>query len=101
MWTGSGIRAQGPGWSMSSSRTASARRRKRSRSAWAAARFPSCRWSEKWRHCLNPDWQTVDAETVSRLQAIIRFDTTNPPGNELPLALYLEAALHAEGIETP
>jgi acetylornithine deacetylase/succinyl-diaminopimelate desuccinylase-like protein len=49
---------------------------------------------------LRPDWQSADVETVSRLQAIIRFDTTNPPGNELPLALYLEAALREEGIET-
>jgi len=49
---------------------------------------------------LKPDWRVADAETVSRLQAIIRFDTTNPPGNELPLALYLEAALRDEGIET-
>jgi len=46
-----------------------------------------------------PDWESVNAETVSRLQAIIRFDTTNPPGNELPLARYLESALTAEGIE--
>ena len=46
-----------------------------------------------------PDWESVKAETVSRLQAIIRFDTTNPPGNELPLARYLENALTAEGIE--
>jgi acetylornithine deacetylase/succinyl-diaminopimelate desuccinylase-like protein len=42
----------------------------------------------------------VRAETVSRLQTIIRFDTTNPPGNELPLALYLEGELRGEGIET-
>ena len=42
----------------------------------------------------------VEAETLSRLQAIIRFDTTNPPGNELPLARYLESALRDEGIET-
>jgi acetylornithine deacetylase/succinyl-diaminopimelate desuccinylase-like protein len=49
---------------------------------------------------LTPDWQSVSAETVSRLQTIIRFDTTNPPGNELPLALYLEAALREEGVET-
>lgn len=49
---------------------------------------------------MKPDWQSADAETVSRLQEIIRFDTTNPPGNELPLALYLEAALRDEGIET-
>ena len=42
----------------------------------------------------------MKAETVSRLQAVIRFDTTNPPGNELPLALYLESVLREEGIET-
>jgi acetylornithine deacetylase/succinyl-diaminopimelate desuccinylase-like protein len=49
---------------------------------------------------LRPDWESVKAETVSRLQAIIRFDTTNPPGNELPLALFLDGALREEGIET-
>jgi acetylornithine deacetylase/succinyl-diaminopimelate desuccinylase-like protein len=49
---------------------------------------------------LTPDWQGVGAETVARLQAIIRFDTTNPPGNELPLARYLETALREDGIET-
>ena len=49
---------------------------------------------------MTPDWQSVNAEIVSRLQAIIRFDTTNPPGNELPLARYLETTLQQEGIET-
>lgn len=49
---------------------------------------------------MSPDWKSVGAETVSRLQAVIRFDTTNPPGNELPLARYLEAALREEDIET-
>ena len=49
---------------------------------------------------MRPDWESADAETVSRLQAILRFDTTNPPGNELPLAHYLEATLRDEGIET-
>lgn len=47
-----------------------------------------------------PDWTAIESETVSRLQAIIQFDTTNPPGNELPLARYLESALRDEGIET-
>lgn len=42
----------------------------------------------------------VRAETVERLQALIRFDTTNPPGNELELAKYLVKALEAEGIQT-
>jgi len=49
---------------------------------------------------LSPDWKGVEAETVWRLREIIRFDTTNPPGNELPLARYLESVLAREGIET-
>ena len=48
---------------------------------------------------MKPDWSGVEEETISRLQAIIRFDTTNPPGNELALARYLESALSNEGIE--
>ena len=47
-----------------------------------------------------PDSDRIRSETVERLQRIIRFDTTNPPGNELPLALYIEDALKQEGIET-
>lgn len=39
-------------------------------------------------------------EAVERLQALIRFDSTNPPGNELPVAKYLASALESEGIET-
>jgi acetylornithine deacetylase/succinyl-diaminopimelate desuccinylase-like protein len=49
---------------------------------------------------LRPDWTRVEAETIVRLQEIIRFDTRNPPGNELPLARYLEKVLRDEGIET-
>lgn len=49
---------------------------------------------------MSPDWLSVRGETIERLQALIRFDTTNPPGNELPLARYLEKALTGEGIET-
>jgi acetylornithine deacetylase/succinyl-diaminopimelate desuccinylase-like protein len=49
---------------------------------------------------LRPEWDVIETETVARLQAIIQFNTTNPPGNELPLARYLEEALKSEGIET-
>lgn len=49
---------------------------------------------------MTPDWKKVQAETVQRLQTVLRFDTTNPPGNELPLARYLEKELKAAGIET-
>lgn len=45
------------------------------------------------------DWTTAKAEAVAHLQALIRFDTTNPPGNELALANYLTQVLAADGIE--
>ena len=47
-----------------------------------------------------PDWESVRAETIATLQTLIRFDTTNPPGNELPLAVHIEGVLKREGIET-
>jgi acetylornithine deacetylase/succinyl-diaminopimelate desuccinylase-like protein len=37
---------------------------------------------------------------VSILQELIRFDTTNPPGNERPCIEYLDALLTSAGIET-
>ena len=49
---------------------------------------------------MSPDWEDARAETISKLQTMIRFDTVNPPGNELPLAIYIESVLKAEGIET-
>jgi acetylornithine deacetylase/succinyl-diaminopimelate desuccinylase-like protein len=42
----------------------------------------------------------VQAETIAVLQRLIRFDTTNPPGNELPLAEWIHQAFVAEGIES-
>ena len=47
-----------------------------------------------------PDWSAASKETLAHLQAMIRLNTVNPPGNELPVARYLEAALKQEGIET-
>jgi acetylornithine deacetylase/succinyl-diaminopimelate desuccinylase-like protein len=38
-------------------------------------------------------------EMVEHLRALIRFDTTNPPGNEAPAASYVRDALAREGIE--
>src|SRR5690242_9999658 len=46
------------------------------------------------------DWNAVSRETVDHLQRMIRMNTVNPPGNELPVALYLDGALRAAGIET-
>ncbi len=45
------------------------------------------------------DWAAVTAEAVRHLRALIRLDTTNPPGNELAAANYLAQVLRAEGLE--
>ena len=45
------------------------------------------------------DWTAVEDEATRHLQALLRFDTTNPPGNETAAADYIAAAARAEGIE--
>ena len=47
-----------------------------------------------------PDWNAARDETLRHLQAMIRMNTSNPPGNELPVARYLDSTLKAAGIET-
>lgn len=44
-------------------------------------------------------WHHVRDEAASHLQALIRFNTVNPPGNETPAAAYLASVLQREGIE--
>lgn len=51
-------------------------------------------------HAQEPDWSAAGRETLEHLQAMIRMNTVNPPGNELPVAKYLDSALRAAGIET-
>jgi len=45
------------------------------------------------------DWAAVDSETVRHFQALLRLDTRDPPGNELPAADYLMGVLQRAGIE--
>ena len=45
------------------------------------------------------NWTAVDDETMRHFQSIVRMDTSDPPGNEKPVADYLQRALEAEGIE--
>ena len=47
-----------------------------------------------------PDWSTAHQETIAHLQALIRMNTVNPPGNEIAVGRYLDSTLKAEGIET-
>jgi acetylornithine deacetylase/succinyl-diaminopimelate desuccinylase-like protein len=44
------------------------------------------------------DWGQVEEETLRHFQALIRFDTSDPPGNEKPAADYLRQVLEKEGI---
>src|SRR6266550_591072 len=60
----------------------------------------SPRSSEASRNCLKADLAEVQGETVALLQALIRFNTTNPPGNELALAQYIHDLFAREGIES-
>ena len=45
------------------------------------------------------DWAQVESEALGHFEALLRIDTTNPPGNETEVAVYLRDALAAEGIE--
>jgi len=47
-----------------------------------------------------PDWTAAQQETIAHLQAMIRMNTSNPPGNEIAVARYLDSTLKADGIET-
>jgi len=45
-----------------------------------------------------PDWNAFDEETMRHFQTLLRFDTTDPPGNEKPAADYLKQVFEKEGI---
>jgi len=41
---------------------------------------------------------SIDVETLRHFQALVRMDTSDPPGNEQPTAEYLKRVLESEGI---
>ena len=45
-----------------------------------------------------PNWSAVDAETLKHFTAIVKMNTTDPPGGEKPVVDYLKQVLEAEGI---
>lgn len=47
---------------------------------------------------LSPDWPSADVETLQHFQALVRMDTSDPPGNEQPAAAYLQKVLRDAGI---
>ena len=46
-----------------------------------------------------PDDAAIRAEATDVLRALIRIDTSNPPGNETPVATFLKSYLEGAGIE--
>jgi acetylornithine deacetylase/succinyl-diaminopimelate desuccinylase-like protein len=46
------------------------------------------------------DSAKIEEETIRHFQAILRLDTSNPPGNEKLVVDYLKSVLEQEGIET-
>lgn len=44
--------------------------------------------------------QRIEEESLRHFQAILRLDTSNPPGNEILVVDYLREVLEREGIET-
>lgn len=51
-------------------------------------------WAQK-----TPDWKKLQAETERHLQALIRINTVNPPGNEVQISSYLADIFKHEGID--
>jgi acetylornithine deacetylase/succinyl-diaminopimelate desuccinylase-like protein len=45
-----------------------------------------------------PDWSQIEAETMQHFRALLRFDTSDPPGKELEAAEYLKQVLEKDGI---
>jgi hypothetical protein len=48
---------------------------------------------------VSPDWPKLEAETMRHFRALLRIDTSDPPGREAPAVEYLKKILDAEGIE--
>jgi acetylornithine deacetylase/succinyl-diaminopimelate desuccinylase-like protein len=46
------------------------------------------------------DWEKQKAETLAHFRALVRIDTSNPPGNEIKAVEYLKKVIEAEGIPT-
>jgi acetylornithine deacetylase/succinyl-diaminopimelate desuccinylase-like protein len=47
-----------------------------------------------------PDWAQIEPEALKHFQAIVKMNTTDPPGGEKPVVDYLRQVLEADGIPT-
>lgn len=63
------------------------------------ATLPKARNAAKSKILMKIPWETFERQIIGQLRALIRLNTTNPPGNERIAADYLAAELGHEGIE--
>ena len=47
---------------------------------------------------METDWQALNEECIKHLQALIRLDTSNPPGNEAIAVAYIKAQIESAGV---
>src|SRR5438309_8478095 len=45
-----------------------------------------------------PDWPRIEEEALKHFQALVRINTTDPPGGERPAAEYVKQVLDQDGI---
>lgn len=65
--------------------------------AFCALAFLTCTYGAEPAAPVN--LAALDEETMRHFQALVRLDTSDPPGNEAPAVDYLQRILEAEGIE--
>ncbi|MCZ6653813.1 MAG: hypothetical protein O7D91_12400, partial [Planctomycetota bacterium] len=51
-----------------------------------------------WSEAQTPDWEAVNREAETTLAGLIQLDTSQPAGNEILAARYLQRKLEREGI---
>ncbi|HWF09609.1 MAG TPA: M20/M25/M40 family metallo-hydrolase, partial [Bryobacteraceae bacterium] len=49
-------------------------------------------------HAQTPDWTKINDEAMRHFQALVRIDSTDPPGKETKVVEYVKQVLDAEGI---
>lgn len=63
--------------------------------------LPRCVWilaASLSASAQTPDWNKVNEEILRHYQALVRLDTTDPPGHETRAVEYLRGVLEREGI---
>ena len=65
---------------------------------WALALFCCVPSTAAERYAV--EWQKLAPEILQKYSALLRIDTSNPPGNETKAANYLKSVLELEGFQT-